>query len=164
MASRSTALEEEAAAPEEEEAASYLDLEEEESDMPRRRRARNDEQTVLCLGKTKCGERCARPRREVFCVEHVEQWTWLTDEFKASLRTLAAARDALDPGVWDAQFRFVSDFYAHIENAEAVTGAAAAAEAGANAVLDARAESDNAVRDGMERIAGASHARHTRSG
>jgi hypothetical protein len=163
MASRGAALEEEAAAPEEEEAASYLGLDlETEGGVPLRRRARGaEQQTVCCLGKTKTGARCANPRREVFCKEHAEQWASLTEDFQASLRVLAKGGTALDAAVWDEQHKFVLNFFAYLDGAASVQSFAAAATAGANAVDAARAEYADAVRDGDESLAGASHARHT---
>ena len=153
MASRAAALEGEVAAPEEE----WGDYDP-TSGVPMRRRARGDEQTVLCLGKTKLGDRCARARREVFCAEHADQWTYLPDDLQAALRDLAHGGDALDAAVWDGQFRVVQEFVSTLEQAESVKLVVSAAEAGGSAVLEARAEFKETWRDGAERLAGA-HAR-----
>ena len=124
-------------------------------DMPMRRRARGEEVTIRCLGTTALGERCARNRQAIFCSEHEEYWTYLTDELKSALRALAEGKDALNPSVWNQQYSVVREFFSTLDNTDRLKIIANLAEAGEQAVLEARAEFNAAKVDCGSRLAGA---------
>lgn len=146
MASRASALEDYAEDSETEESNS--------TGVPLRRRARLPEKTVICLGKKVDGTRCSRARQALFCSEHEDQWTYLPDPLKTALKDVAEGNDALKASVWDEQYRVVQEFLGTLEHAESVKVIVNAIEKGAGAVLDARSDLQEVMRDGAARITG----------
>jgi hypothetical protein len=146
MASRASALEDYAEEGETEESSS--------TGVPQRRRARPPEKTVICLGKTAGGTRCSRARQALFCDEHEWQWTYLTEPLKTALKDVAESNDALKASVWDHQYKVVQEYLGTLEHAESVKVMVNVAEAGAGAVLEARSDLQEVMRDGAARITG----------
>jgi hypothetical protein len=97
-----------------------------------RPRCEGDE-SPLCLGVNRNGERCSRTRREPFCDRHLYQWEALPDETRAAVNALAELpENAFNHALWDNEHlklrTFLRDVYTRLQ-AEAVGDSARAWDA-----------------------------------
>ena len=91
------------------------------------------EESPLCLGVNRNGDRCNRTRREPFCDRHLYQWEALTDETRAAISALAELpENAFNHTLWDSEHlklrTFLRDVYTRLQ-AEAVGDSARAWDA-----------------------------------
>ncbi len=100
----------------------------------KRLRPRNDgEESPLCLGVNRNGDRCSRTRREPFCDRHLYQWEALTVKTRVAISALAELpENAFNHSLWDGEHlklrTYLRDLYTRLQ-AEAVDDSARAWDA-----------------------------------